>query len=138
MLNRATPHSLTRALRAFLLPGIAALLVFTGCSEPTTEAPDSLTAADRIAPEINITCAEFNKLGAEDQKEATDRLLRHYDEATELASAYADARQDSANNQKNLTGDLQLGDPSSSPWPATLVRSPPTKMCGSYRHGFAG
>lgn len=115
MTKSVIPRSFTTAIHKFLRPGVAgmaALLVVTGCANPTPEAPSSLSAADRIAPDINITCSEFNKLSPDKQKKATDRLLRHYDQASKLSSDYADAREDSANNQKKLSGDIELGDPS--------------------------
>ena len=114
MPNSVIPRVVT-TIHNFLRPGVAgmaALLVLSGCGNPSTEAPSSLSAAARIAPDINITCAAFNKLSPNNQKKATDRLLRNYKEASELSSDYADAREHSAINQKKLSGDLQLGDPS--------------------------
>ena len=66
----------------------ACALALTGCAQPDQN------ASHTPPPAVNITCARFTSLSPADQKTATDKLLRSYQEASALASDQAKARRD--------------------------------------------
>ena len=106
----------------------ACALALTGCAQPDQNASHTPSPADSVPTDVNITCARFTSLSPADQKTATDKLLRSYQEASALASDQAKARRDF-----HLEG--KPSDLLPQPGPPHLRTAPQPGCSATHRHG---